>query len=255
VSTAAPDCVVLGCGRSGTSLVAGLLADAGWHLGERLLAPNADNPRGYFEDLPVNRLNERLLAPVTGDLLRDPDGTPVSARPLAEGERWLAALPPDVELPGDPALAPAIEDAVRAPDGQPVCRKDPRFTWTLPQWAPLAGAVRVVPFREPLAAARSIAAMAGQGTLGLGVEGALAVWASSARRALALADAEVSARWVFVPYEGVVDGSALPALGDAVGRELVPSLVDPDLYRHRADGPVPEPAARLHAELRERAGG
>jgi hypothetical protein len=253
--SAAPDCVVLGCGRSGTSLVAGLLASAGWHLGERLLAPNVDNPRGYFEDLPVNRLNERLLAPVTGDLLRDADGAPVSARALAEGERWLAALPPDVDLPADPALAPAIEEAVRAPGGQPVCRKDPRFTWTLPHWTPLAGAVRVVPFREPLAAARSIAAMTGQGTLGLGVEGALAVWAASARRALALADADVAAPWVFVPYEGVVDGTALPALGRAVGRELRPTLVDPALRRQRSSGPVPEPVSRLHDELRERADG
>lgn len=242
------DAVVLGCGRSGTSTVAGLLAEAGWGLGEQLLAPNSDNPKGYFEDLPVNRLNEELLAPVTGEVLRDAGGRPVSARPPAAGERWLTALPEDVALPPRPDLHPQQQALLAGPG--PRCRKDPRFTWTLPSWPALAGAVRVVVFREPLAAARSIAAMTAGGTLGLGVEGALAVWAAAGRRALHLA-ATTGGDWVFVPYAGVLDGTALPGLAAALGVPTLPAaFVDPALRRQPDDGELPGDVADVWDRLR-----
>ena len=245
--------MVLGCGRSGTSLVAGLLHDAGYHLGDRLLGANADNPTGYFEDREVNRVNERLLAPVTSGVVRDADNRPVSARPLAEGERWLAALRSDVELAPLPEAEAALADALRTPAGQPLCRKDPRFTWTLPLWRPLAPAVRVVVFREPLAAARSMAAMAAEGTLGLGVDGALAVWTAAARRVLALSASD-PAPWVFLSYTQVLDGSALPRLAAALDLPgLRADRVDRGLRRQPAGGELPADTARAHDRLLERA--
>lgn len=246
------DCVVLGCGRSGTSLVAGILSDSGWDLGERLLAANADNRTGYFESLTVNRLNERLLAPATAEVPADGDGRPLASRPLREGERWLAALPADVVLPAQPDLDAELAAALRSRHGGPVCRKDPRFTWTLPLW-PLDDALRVVVFREPLAAARSMAAMAGQGDLGLGLEGALAVWAACGRRALARADL-FPQRWTFVSYASVLDGTALPGLAAALGVDRLDSRrVDRSLQHQPATGDLPDEVADLYAELLERA--
>ena len=55
---------VLGCGRSGTSLVAGLFRNAGYFMGENLLRPRDGNPLGFFEDREVNSINEELIGPL-----------------------------------------------------------------------------------------------------------------------------------------------------------------------------------------------
>ncbi|MEM7349923.1 MAG: sulfotransferase [Acidobacteriota bacterium] len=53
--------VITGMHRSGTSLVASILQQAGVMLGEKLLRPNEGNPRGYFEDKELFDFHERLL--------------------------------------------------------------------------------------------------------------------------------------------------------------------------------------------------
>ena len=55
--------VNIGCGRSGTSMLAGILHQNGWSLGEDLyIEPSDSNPKGFFEDRDVNSINEELLA-------------------------------------------------------------------------------------------------------------------------------------------------------------------------------------------------
>jgi hypothetical protein len=53
--------VIAGMHRSGTSFIASVLAAAGLAVGERLVAPDANNPHGYFEDLDFVELNQRIL--------------------------------------------------------------------------------------------------------------------------------------------------------------------------------------------------
>lgn len=50
--------VVLGCYRSGTSIVAGTLHKLGLFMGERFTEPNGNNPHGYYEDLDFQRLEK-----------------------------------------------------------------------------------------------------------------------------------------------------------------------------------------------------
>ena len=45
------NCLILGAGRSGTSLTALLLQEAGYHVCTRSHPPDEGNPFGYFEDL------------------------------------------------------------------------------------------------------------------------------------------------------------------------------------------------------------
>lgn len=42
--------IILGSGRSGTSMMAGTLAKAGYFMGERLLPRNNANPKGFSND-------------------------------------------------------------------------------------------------------------------------------------------------------------------------------------------------------------
>jgi hypothetical protein len=57
-----PALVIGGMHRSGTSLTASILAGAGVHLGDSLMAPADSNPKGHFEDLEFYRLHQRMLA-------------------------------------------------------------------------------------------------------------------------------------------------------------------------------------------------
>jgi hypothetical protein len=240
------DCVILGCGRSGSSLTAALLVTAGYDAGPRLLPPDDANPRGFYEDREVNALNEELLAPVV-DRLGDFGGR--YARPLRRGERWLAALPAEAVVPARPDLAGRMRSALA---GSPWCRKDPRFSFTLDAWGPLLeGALRVCVFRDPGEVAASMVAHAANGTLGLTRATALDLWLATYRRIL-----DHQARrgdWVFVSYTELLDGSAVERLGAALGTRLDPGVVEPALRRSASGDAVPRGVARLHDELLERA--
>lgn len=53
--------LVIGPHRSGSSLVAAALHSLGVNLGNQFIAPNEDNPKGFFEDEGIVRFNDRLL--------------------------------------------------------------------------------------------------------------------------------------------------------------------------------------------------
>jgi hypothetical protein len=87
---------VLGSGRSGTSLAAGLLAGAGYHIGARPIRSTEANPKGFFESGEIEGVNERILRTV------------VPARPRwfrrlfrgrpRKGQFWLAHRPDAVQV-------------------------------------------------------------------------------------------------------------------------------------------------------------
>jgi hypothetical protein len=107
--------VVLGMHRSGTSLAASLLADAGLDVGQRLVGADASNPRGHFEDDDFHRFDQRVLRA----LCADSDGW-VAATLTAPTEEWVSR-----------ARALAAEKQAR---GRPWGWKDPRTVPLLPLW-------------------------------------------------------------------------------------------------------------------------
>src|SRR5690349_12501793 len=113
------NCLILGSGRSGTSMLAGTLCGAGYYMGEHLVPANEANPKGFFEDDEINAINEALLAPLT------------PRRRPAYGWRWLASVPVGTPFACPPELGQRIQaQTARAP----FCFKDPRFCYTLPAW-------------------------------------------------------------------------------------------------------------------------
>ncbi len=80
-----------GMHRSGTSLVASMVAHSGVAIGDRLLAPNIGNPRGYFEDLDFLDLHEDLLRRSgKGALIQDPTELGVTVEDEARADRLVA---------------------------------------------------------------------------------------------------------------------------------------------------------------------
>ncbi len=49
--------LILGTGRSGTSIVAGICSKLGVYMGEHLNKANKHNPHGYYEDLEFQNIN------------------------------------------------------------------------------------------------------------------------------------------------------------------------------------------------------
>ena len=240
------DCVVVGCGRSGTSLAAGLLARAGYNCGEDLLPADDGGPTGFFESHRVNAVNEALLAPHDGELL-DRSGY---SRPLRHGERWLAVLPADAEPTASTELRGAMREALPP---SPYCCKDPRFGYTLEPWRPLfAGALFVCVFRHPLATAASIAREVRYGDLSVDKATSVDIWAAVYGRIVGRL--RHHGDWLFVHYDQLLDGNGVKRLATALGAPLDRSLADPALRRSTADTAPPAHTAAAYEELCAAAG-
>jgi hypothetical protein len=115
--------LVLGMHRSGTSLLSGLLAGAGMDLGNNLMAPAEDNPKGFWESQRITTLHEEFL-----NLL---------------GHSWssFAPLPEDwLDTPQATALRNQLSKCLDEDFSQRdrICVKDPRLCRVLPLWRRVA---------------------------------------------------------------------------------------------------------------------
>ena len=130
--------------RSGTSLVAKCFEVFGYGLGETLMAPSDDNPKGFFEDLDVVELN---------DLLLQENGSDWDA-PVFVGQQPLSWSNDQLEA-GVSLLKVKLEHEPR------LAIKDPRLCLVLPYWRAVAQRIDVplricLVYRNPLDIAASL---------------------------------------------------------------------------------------------------
>lgn len=257
------NCLVIGSGRSGTSMVAGILDKSGYNTGDDYLTPRDTNPSGFFEDETVNRVNDRIMrtvvkAPPGWDAVAKVKGGGRVVWPLlsrlpgytVDTGLWLASPDREPWLPGDD-----VETVRKLVAAEPFAYKDPRFVHTLPAWRSHLpdGTVRVVVFREPSRTANSIAremATHRYRHVHIGYERALRLWKTTYRRVLDLS--RDGGRWVFVHFDQVLDGD--DRLDETLEVDLDRSHVDPSLKRAPAEGDVPAGVEATYRELCELAG-
>lgn len=132
-----PVVVVLGSGRSGTSLLMQVLSALGLRVSEELVEARRDNPEGFFEDAPVVRIQADLLRalgawpyhPLPADWLDHPATAEARealrallARRLAPGGLWgfkdprtASFLPLWQRLFSEAGIAPRYVLALREP--------------------------------------------------------------------------------------------------------------------------------------------
>ncbi len=138
--------LTLGMHRSGTSVVARSLQCLGVDLGGSLIGPSSDNRKGFFEDLDVVRINERVLRQV--------------------GAAWNRPPPLATDVLGEIAAGPVGNVArrtlaLKATGSRPFGIKDPRLCVLLRFWRPVferleCDVVCVIPLRHPLSVAASL---------------------------------------------------------------------------------------------------
>ena len=237
--------VVLGAGRSGTSLVAGLLVDAGLDPGGDLIPASPANPTGYFEDLGVNRLNDDLLAPCLAG----------SRVPVPRRLGWLAAIPDPGGIAATPAQRARMRDLLPA---GPFCLKDPRLSYTLAAWRPVLppGTAFACVFRDPARVAVSAARDARRDPAYYAgydpsPEAVLATWECAYR---AILDRHATTgEWAFIDADDLVAHGDTGALARLAGCDVPAARIDVALRRSAPEARPPASVRRLHEELRRRA--
>src|SRR5262245_61466841 len=237
----ARNCLILGSGRSGTSMLAGSLGRAGYYMGEHLIPPDAANPLGYFEDDEINAINEALLTPVT----------PARARP-SYGWRWLVSVPVGTPLSCSPELAQRIRVQTAR---TPFCFKDPRFCYTLPIWRPFLPpeTAFLCIFREPARTAHSIVkeCRTADYLQGLPMDFADAVQVWTLMYSHILETQRRSDEWLFLHYDQLFEDATFSRLQQLLGITANRQFPDPKLRRSPDAGEVDVDAFRVYERLCE----
>lgn len=241
------DCVIIGSGRSGTSLLAGMLHASGYSLGDDLLPATPSNPRGYFESRQINNLNNELLASIIPVKPRRPIGYLYPSR-LSAGQLWLADIAPDISLNATASQLARMQELIPV---KPFCLKDPRFCYTLPLWhASLKCDMFLCVFREPGRTATSILKDAGDlpyRGLRITTVRAIQIWTSMYTRITT--QHMHTGEWVFVHYRQLLEHSGIARIEDALGATIDASIVDQNLMRSSDSGALPSQTAQLYQRL------
>lgn len=251
------NCFVLGAGRSGTSMVAGAIAGAGYHVGHDLIGARPANPKGFFEDREVNRINEDLLDPVVRSRPAGRLGALFRHR-TRHGQRWLAAVPVDAPIIAGTEITARIATAV---SHRPFCLKDPRFSYTLHLWqdALAVPAAQVCVFREPGRTADSVLREVREARylrdLRIDRDQVLRVWTLMYRHILERHRSRGD--WLFLHYDQVVDRTSLDRLDDLLDAHVDRTFADGTVGRSSdtaGSGRLPRDTARVYDTLCELAG-
>lgn len=224
--------VVLGMHRSGTSSVAGTLSLLGAAAPRTLMAPAADNPRGFWESQVVMELNDALLAEVS-----------------SAWNDWRAlARAPGPDAPG--RIAGVLDAEFGGAD--PMVLKDPRMCRLFPAWraglteAGYAPAI-VTPLRSPTQVAASLVArnpITAAAGLRLWLRHVLEAEAASRglpRHLMLWSDFMTDWRGQIALMNRRLGTALAPA--DAAVEAEVDAFLTPDLHRQKGEGPLPDMVA------------
>ncbi|APZ42941.1 sulfotransferase [Acidihalobacter ferrooxydans] len=245
------NCLILGCGRSGTSMLTGTLARAGYYMGDWLYRPNAANPKGFFESYTVNSINERLLTRVS-PASRSRSLLKRLWRTSFPSERWLIRLPVHTPIEGD---ARSLRRISRLVSKAPFAYKDPRFCYTLDAWRDRLpdDTVFLCIFREP---GRTVQSMLKEhqrvySDLPFSTDDAFGVWNDMYRHILERHRHQGD--WLFIHFDQMLDGSKAEAIESLLNTRIDRDFPDRRLQRS-APGATPDYALETYRELCRLAG-
>jgi len=220
--------IILGTGRSGTSMVAATFRSSGAFMGDHLLPATPSNPHGYYEDRELNRLNN--------DLIRRLFGRPLLGWRIRGKFFRTVYTVPGAFFMAAPRVLRTIQltaneiDRIRAfTRREPFCYKDPRFSVTLPLWMPhLPSNVGfVVVFRDPMRTTESMIRDAREQyepPLPVTQTWGFTCWWRTYSRLIVLSKS--SPHWMFINYDAMLDRSANADLSEFASATLDFSQID-----------------------------
>ena len=249
--------LILGSGRSGTSMVAGCFAKSGYFMGKNLYPPRNSNPKGFFESVEINGVNEDIISlnipqrpKILPQWIREKT---FRSRPM-KCQRWLAEVPLNVDITTSGEINDRISQLVHY---SPYCYKDPRFSYTLPVWKPyLQDTVFICVFRHPATTANSILTECNNepylANLSMNYERALQVWTLMHRHILETHT--LSGQWLFLHYNQVLTEEGLDSLEKFTSAKVDRSFPTTKLSRSMYSEEVPLRSMRIYRDLCKLAG-
>jgi len=255
------NCLIMGFGRSGTSLMGGILHNAGYYMGDNLYPPRHSNPMGFFENDFINGINERILEKYDYSA-RNPD-YPKFEKPWSPyrpyyGHRWLTYIDPGVTIgQADPAIEEKIRLAVSRPG---FAYKDPRFDYTLPVWEKFLDdeVILICMFREPDVTVESVLreCQTADYLSEFYIERDLAfrLWTNSYSHLLNNITPDNQYRVVFIHYQQILKRRSLSMLSEILDVKLDYSFLAEELNRSRPAGNSPAEVMEIYQQLCDLAG-
>lgn len=254
--------IILGSGRSGTSMVAGLLAGASYNMGRRHIEPNEANPKGYFEDKEINDLNEAILdryCKTRPEFLRflfnhlplAMDGFRNSVPIRGRGQLWLARIPQDITVEPLNQVEKRLQTLLSQ---RPFCFKDPRFCYTIPAWRPyldLDETVFLCVFRNPADTVESVLNVCRKSrylnNIRIGVADVCEMWRSM--YAHVLHRHKNHGRWMFIRYEQAFENGFSERLSEFTGAKVDSSFATKTLHRSHGNCSIDDATLSTYADL------
>lgn len=224
------NCIILGSGRSGTSLAAGLFSECGYYMGNNPIKADSANPKGYFEDIGVNAINEDILRPYAPFRPKGCIGNIFFSSNTVYWQRWLLKLPIKTEIKSNPLMIKRINKILQ---NSPYCFKDPRFSYTLPVWYPYLNhdTFFLTVFRHPLKTAQSLIKEAQRDSSIRGIKltfspkDALVLWDLMYQHILKSYH-QFGGSWLFVHYEQFKSHTILQKIENLAGCSLNKDIID-----------------------------
>lgn len=244
---------VLGTGRSGTSLAAGLFRQQPIFMGDNLLKPSEANPHGYFEDREVNAINEGVIAPFVpahqeAQLVNYCQDIP------GDSQRWLARIPLSMSITANEAIRERITSLYSRGNS---CFKDPRFCYTLDVWRSLLGEQEAVNarflciFRHPAVVAESLFKEMRTAhylrNLAISVNQVYAYWNLCYQHILQRHSQH--GKWLYVSYESMLTDEGLSRIEDFCGLNVDRCLPEASLSRSQAINHVDPSCLEVYEQL------
>jgi len=241
--------IICGSGRSGTSMVAGLFANAGYFMGGHVHDPDRWNAKGYFESVAVNSINEEILSGVIPTRPRGVFGRVFFRHRLGDGERWLARIAIDQIL--NPSVT-TRRQMCELTKREPFCFKDPRFSYTLPCWRPYLKEPRViVVFRSPADTSASILRICrtrrNLQNLGITRADALHIWELMYSHILNMW--KDGGSWLFLHYNQVLTTEGLDRIQEFTQAPVDRRFPSEALRHSCCNEPIPPQIAKLYQRL------
>jgi hypothetical protein len=249
---------ILGSGRSGTSLAAGLLAINDPFYGPILIGGSDRNPKGFFESSLINGINERIIARSE----RFPRLPYRVCLRLPDSLKYYLSPPPGwvAELVKPETLYASRRDrrqiaALTAK--KPFVFKDPRLSYTFPLWrrhSPDAKYLCI--FRDPLVTARSIVDFFEKdrnapGRRYINSDRALRSWECQYR--YILQDERLSSDALFCHYEQLKTTEKQAEIADFAEANIDASFYSQRLNRTHEKGSLPRSVSEVYGLLCEKA--
>lgn len=229
----------MGFGRSGTSLMSGILHKAGYFMGRNLYPPRNSNPKGFFENAYINGINERILSAYDNKPQKNTSQT-IYHTPYnpGYGQRWLSYIPPGTKIRcKEDDILTDIERATKIPN---FAYKDPRFNYTLGIWLPYlnSGTIFICMFREPEITIQSVLTEchSAEYLSNFDINHKLAeeIWINSYQFLLINYYYQNPNKFVFIHYKQLLNNEKLDELSEILQQELKTDFININLNRTKS---------------------